>query len=246
MLEAIAELWPMLLADVAYSPAGAVNALAAFTAHVRDTLGDTPELTMALGQLEDRLGVCYVRLPGQPRRPLPCPQAEESLARGLGAFILEAFSAAALNPSLPVLCEKTPSNALYIQLLRRLVPGVRMVVLVRDPIAVALSHTQRDWGPTDPVEAASYSAAYFRRWRMLEIQDQCCLVVRHEDLVAEAERVFPLILDHLRLRQDDALLRYVCKQLRPSEDRRPLLPTSELEAMRVRLSAELHAFGYDN
>ena len=110
-----------------------------------------------------------------------------SRSREPSAFILQAFSAVALNPSLPVLCEKTPSNALYFQLLRRLVPGARMVGLVRDPIAVALSHTQRDWGPTDPVEAASYSAAYFRRWRMLEVQDQCCLVVRHEDLVAEAD-----------------------------------------------------------
>jgi hypothetical protein len=246
MLEAICELWPMLLADAAYCPAGAVSALARFAAHVRETLGDTPEIRMALEQLERSLGVGYVRLPGRPRLPLPGPQAEEALAEALGTFVLQSFSAAALNPSLPVLCEKTPSNALYFSLLRRLLPGARIVVMVRDPVAVALSHTQRDWGPTDPLEAASYTAAYFRRWRLMAIEDKRCLVVRHEDLVAEPARVFSLVLDHLWLRRVDTLLRDACGQLRPSMDRRHRLLSSQLQAMRVRLSDELHAFGYDN
>ena len=172
----------MLLADVAYCPAGAVSALAGFAAHVRETLGDTPELRVAFEQLEHSLGVGYMRLPGRPRLPLPAPQAEEPLAATLGAFVLQAFSAAALNPALPVLCEKTPSNALYFPRLCRILPEARIVVMVRDPVAVALSHTQRDWGPTDPLEAASYTAAYFRRWRLMAIEDERCLVVRHETL----------------------------------------------------------------
>ena len=236
----------MLLADVAYCPAGAVSALAGFTVHVRETLGDTPELRMALEQLEHSLGVDYMRLPGRPRLPLPSPQAEETLAATLGTFVLQAFSAAALNPTLPVLCEKTPSNALYFSRLCRILPEARIVVMVRDPVAVALSHTQRDWGPTDPLDAATYTAAYFRRWRSMAIEDGRCLVVHHEDLVAEPARVFSLVLDHLRLRRVDTLLQYACEQLRPSLDRRRELLSSQLEAVCSRLRGELHAFGYDN
>lgn len=246
MLEAVCELWPMLLADVAYFPAGAVSALAGFVAHVRETLGDTPELRVALEQLERSLGVSYVRLPGRPRLPMPPPQAEGTLAATLGTFVGQAFNAAALNPSLPVLCEKTPSNALYLSRLRRLLPKARIVVMVRDPVAVALSHTRRDWGPSDPLEAASYTAAYYRRWRLMAVEDKRCLVVRHEDLVAEPARVFPLVLDHVRLRRTDALLRDACGQLRPSVDRRLGLLSSQLGEMRARLSDELVAFGYGN
>lgn len=246
ILEAICELWPMLLSDVAYCPAGAVSALADFAAHVRDTLGDTPELRAALEQLERSLGAVYLRLPGWPRLPLPEPQVEETLAATLGTFILQAFSAVALNPSRPVLCEKTPSNALYFSRIRRLLPKARIVVMVRDPVAVSLSHTQRDWGPSGVLEAASYTASYFRRWRLMAIEDERCLVVRHEDLVTEPIHVFSHLLDHLGLRRVDALLREVGAQLRPSVDRRLGLLPSELEAMHARLSDELHAFGYDN
>jgi Sulfotransferase family len=246
MIEAICELWPMLLADVAYTPAAAMSALAGLAAHVREVFGDTPELRAALGQLESSLGVTFVRLPGRPRLPLPRPQDQNALAATLGKFVLNVFSATALKTSMPVLCEKTPSNALYFMRLRRLIPTARIVVMVRNPVAVALSHTQREWGPTDPLEAASYSAAYFRRWRLMAIEDERCLVVRQEDLVTEPERVFSHMLDHLGLRHVDTFVRQACEELRPSLDRRPRLSSRQLQAVQARLSDDLLAFGYEN
>ncbi|MGM1061361.1 sulfotransferase family protein [Saccharothrix sp. Mg75] len=246
MLEAICELWPTLAINVAYTPSAAMSGLAAFTAHVHNMLGDTPELRGAIDRLADQLGVRYLRLPGRQRLPMPAPQDEGSLTEALGAFIVEAFSAAALDPTRPVLCEKTPSNALYLRRLCRLLPGARIVVMVRAPLAVALSHTQRDWGPPDPAEAVAYTAAYFKRWRLMDVQEERCLLVRQEDLVIDPDRTFSLMLDHLRLRKDDELLRHARSQLRPSVDRRSRFAISELAVLKARLGDELDAFGYES
>lgn len=245
VIEKLSDLWPMLLADVGYSPEGAVTALARFTSHVRTTLGDTPELRDALAQLERSLGVRYMRLPGKwPRLPLPAPQQERPLAAALGTFVRQAFSAAALDPSLPVLCEKTPGNALHVLRLRRVLPEARMVVMLRDPLAVALSCTEQAWGPTDPLEAASYTAAFFRRWRRLAVDDERYLVVRYEELVAEPARVFPAVLGHLRLRPVAAVVHRACEELRAGADRSARLPRSQREALAARLGDERRHFGY--
>lgn len=245
MFEAISELWPLLSTDVGYTPGGGTNGLKAFAEHVRDTLGDTPEIRKSLGRLDKTLGVRYMRLIGRPRLPLPVPQSDEVLAKAFGVFISEAFRAAALDPSRPVLCEKTPSNALYFPRIRRLLPTARIVVMVRNPVAVALSHTKRDWGPTDPIQAARYTAAYFRRWRDMEVQDERCLLVRHEDLVDEPERVFSGVLDHLGLSRTSSVIKYAASQMRPTVDRRSELSASANDEMRALLSDALHHFGYD-
>ena len=80
----------------------------------------------------------------------------------------------------------------------------------------------------------------------MAINDERCLVVRHEDLIAKPVYVLSLMLDHLRLRHDDTFLQNACGELRPSVDRRPELPARQLEAIRTILNDILLAFGYDN
>ncbi|MFI2346450.1 sulfotransferase family protein [Streptomyces sp. NPDC019443] len=175
---------------------------------------------------------------------MPAPMQEPDLARALGRFIAEAFRLVALDPLRPVLCEKTPSNAQYVRRLQLLLPESRVVVMVRDPMAVALSHTQRDWGPTDPVEAAAYTAAYFRCWREFAPHAQNCFVVRHEDLVAEPARTLSAVIRFLGLRQDAAWLRCASDEIRPSTDRVGALPDVVAAQMRARLAEEAREFGY--
>ncbi|MFI2346451.1 hypothetical protein ACH492_05200 [Streptomyces sp. NPDC019443] len=57
MLEAVNDLWPMLLASLGYTPGGASTALAAFARHVRETLGEANDLQEALEHLFDGCGL---------------------------------------------------------------------------------------------------------------------------------------------------------------------------------------------
>ncbi|MCG7210157.1 sulfotransferase [Streptomyces arenae] len=244
MLEAISEVWPMLDADAGYTPAAASIALAGFARHVRETLGDTPEVGAALEGLVAGLGAPVVRLVGQPRLPLPSALSSGELAPLFGAFLISALRAAALDPSRPYLCEKTPSNAQYVRRLHQCLPGCRVVVMVRHPAHVALSHTRRDWGPPDPVEAAAFTAAYFRTWREAAVDDERVLMVRHEHLVAAPRRVLDEVRAFLQLPPAAAWLDWASSEIRPSEDRTVSLPGQELARMHAEVAREMECYGY--
>ena len=244
MLEAVEDLWPMLIADAGYTPGGASQAMSVFARHVRATLGESPAMQAALERLHEGVGARSVRLIGRARSPMPAPMREKDLSRVLGAFITDAFRLAALDPSRPVLCEKTPSNAQYIRRLQLLLPEARVALMVRDPMAVALSHTQREWGPTDPVEAAAYTAAYFRCWRGFAPHAQNCLVVRHEDLVGDPGHTLETVVRFLGLRQDATWLGHASAQIHPSQDRVHALPGVVATQMRALLADELNQWGY--
>ncbi|AWW35986.1 hypothetical protein DN051_04425 [Streptomyces cadmiisoli] len=244
MLEAVSEVWPMLDPDLGYTPGTASTALAEFAQHVRETLGDTPEVQAALTGLSADLGAGSVRLVGRPRLPLPPPTSSGDLVRSFGRFVTDVFAACALDPARPYLCEKTPSNAQYIRRLRLLFPDARVVVMVRHPVHVALSHTRRDWGPPDPVEAAHYTAAYFRSWREAFSEDSAVLLVRHERLVSEPGQVLEEVRAFLGLTADADWLKWAGGAIRSSQDRTASLPESGLADMHTALALELEQHGY--
>jgi len=244
LFEAVADVWPFLRRDAAYSVPAAARAYRVFRAEVRERLGDTQGVGAALDALSERLGAVPIRLPGQQRGWLPPPLAEDVLVPSFGSFVREVLTSAALVPGRSVVCEKTPSNAQYLAHIGRLVPDARAVVLLRNPIHVALSHTTRDWGPSDPLAAATYTAAYFRRWREVAGCWGNWLLVRHEDLVTDPAGQFSRILDHLNLPRDRELLRRVSAEVRPSIDRTSTLGPMTLAGIVERLESELEAFGY--
>ncbi|MFD3314223.1 sulfotransferase family protein [Streptomyces sp. NPDC058694] len=244
MLEAVSEVWPMLDADAGYTPGAASTALAGFACHVRETLGDTVEVQAALQCLFAGLGAPAVRLVGRPRLPLPSPMSSRELAPLFGTFLTSVFRAAALDPSRPFLCEKTPSNAQYVRRLRQCMPDCRVIVMARHPVHAALSHTRRDWGPPDPVEAAAYTAAYFRSWRGAAVDDECVLMVRHERLVAEPRQVLDEIRAFLQLPPDVVWLDQASSEIRSSQDRTLSLPGEELVRVHAELAREMACYGY--
>ncbi|MGW1616238.1 sulfotransferase family protein [Streptomyces sp. NPDC002285] len=244
MLEAISEVWPILDADVGYTPGAASAALAGFSSHVRETLGDTPEVQAALECLFHGLGARTVRLVGRPRLPLPSPMSSRELAPLFAVFLTSVFRAAALDPSRPFLCEKTPSNAQYIRRLRQLMPECRVVVMARHPVHVALSHTRRSWGPPDPVEAAAYTAAYFRSWRDVALDDERVAMIRHERLVAEPRQVLDEVRAFLHLPRDSDWLDRASAEIQPSQDRTASLPDKGLAGMQAELAEEIEYYGY--
>ena len=244
IFEALSELWPTLLDDVAYTPSVSATALAAFVQHVRGKLGETPELQRAINELYRNLDVHYMRLPGHPRLPIAPPATHQVLIKAMATFVTESFRAAALDPSRPVLCEKTPSNALYLPRIKLLFPDSRGVVMVRNPVDVAFSHTRRDWGPTDPVQAAKYTAAYFRRWRDARGADSKWIVIRHEDVVSKPIQIINQIIAHVQLDSSSEVTRRTWTEVRPSVDLRTTVPADVLKAMHYHLNEFLEEFGY--
>lgn len=244
LLEFVAECWPNLVHEEAYSPGAGIRALTRLRQSVTEQLGDSTAIRNALDALACDLGAKEIRLVGRARGLLPAPQSDGAVAASMSRFVARACRAAALEPEARRLVEKTPSNAQYILTINRLFAKSPILVMVRNPLAVALSHTRRPWGPTDPVEAATYTAAYYRRWREVEERASNLLVLRHEDLVAQPERCMREVLAHLGLTSDNRVLQRALQEIRPSEDRVQDIGPAVLRAMLAELEHEMDAFGY--
>lgn len=244
LFEFLGELWPSLLATGSYAPGPTIEALRQFRVAIRAQLGDSPEVDEALAALAEDLQVVDHRVPGRPRGPLPRPQSAGDLSSVARSFVHRVSRSAALEPGAPVLLEKTPSNAQFALAINRLLPRNPLVVMVRHPLSVAISHTRRPWGPTDPVEAARYTAAYFRRWRKIAPDVRNCLVVRHEHLVEDPHAAMSGILAHFGLPMDNAVLDRAAQEVREPEDHLATVDRQVVAAMMVELEEELAEYGY--
>jgi hypothetical protein len=96
----------------------------------------------------------------------------------------------ARKPGATRLFEKTPENALYLPLIREVVPGAKFVHLARDPrnaVASMLERSRRpfgDWAPSDlPAAVAAWRASVTAALRDADPHDT--LLVRYEDLKAD-------------------------------------------------------------
>lgn len=244
LFEFLGELWPSLLATGSYAPGPTMEALRHFRAAIRAQFGDSPGVDEALAALAGDLQVVDHRVPGRPRGPLPRPQSAADLVLAVRAFVHRVSRSAALEPDATVLLEKTPSNAQFALAINELLPGSPLVVMVRDPLSVAISHTRRPWGPSDPVEAARYTAAYFRRWRKIAPDVRDCLIMRHEHLVEDPRAALFSILSHFGLPMDDGVLDRAAQEVRAPEDRLTTVDRQVVAAMVVELEEELAEYGY--
>ncbi|MBU1493019.1 MAG: sulfotransferase [Actinobacteria bacterium] len=110
--------------------------------------------------------------------------------RRIGLWTIFESVVAALSPSSrQVLGEKTPQHLFWWEHLSNAVPGLRFVVIVRDPRAVLRSHRSVAWGETDAYALAERWLAYQRAaadaHRLLG--PDRVLVLRYEDVVLDAE-----------------------------------------------------------
>lgn len=97
----------------------------------------------------------------------------------------------------PVLVEKSPPNLTKIHWLRRVFPGSRFVIMLRDPRAVAAATCK--WVDAPLAELMlHWEAAYGQA--MAAYRDADCTVIRYEDLVAEPQRQLDRLAAGLHLR----------------------------------------------
>jgi hypothetical protein len=125
-----------------------------------------------------------------PQLESPGPEAD-GLCETLGGRaesildVLDAVAWATASPGGRLYGEKTPGHLQWGRLVAQARPDVKLICVVRDPRAVALSQRETPWGTTDPGRSAmrwaidQHEIRYLRRTFPERV-----LVLRYEDLVA--------------------------------------------------------------
>lgn len=114
----------------------------------------------------------------------------------------------------PRFTDKLPINGLYVGLIARALPGARIVLVTRDPMANGFAMYSTLFASAYPFsydlfELGTYMAAWHRlmaHWRKL--LGSRLLTLRYEDLVRDPERQSRLLLDHCGLEWDPACLAF--------------------------------------
>jgi hypothetical protein len=103
--------------------------------------------------------------------------------------------------------DKTPAYLHAVDELLAVWPDARIVVLVRDARAVALSIQKLPFGPNNPYAAAAWWARGIREGLEAEHRHpEQVLTVRYEDLVSEPEATVRRVCDHVRLGYNSEML----------------------------------------
>lgn len=151
---------------------------------------------------------------------LPEVDADLSQARALpdtgASRILDVFAAALgslTSDSFGTIGEKTPNHLFYWKPLRRALPDLRWILVVRDPRAVVSSVLATPWGPTmfHPRWGEHLYVAIAERWRFEQEQASVlataagsrCLSLRFEDVVADPRSTRVAIAHHLGVKDAD-------------------------------------------
>jgi LPS sulfotransferase NodH len=120
--------------------------------------------------------------------------------------------ASAVDPSgdrVEMVIEKTPSNALHVDVLHRIAPECRYVHVIRDPrdVAASLIAASQEWGamwaPRTADAAARMWNSHVEKARAARQFGDRYLEVRYEDLRADTVTQVERVLDFLDLATDD-------------------------------------------
>jgi len=151
------------------------------------------EVFLALGELERRH---QVKNRGTGLTWAITAAALDEWSAGLWQRVRTDVLAAA--PEATRVLEKSPEHARHLPLIRRLVPGARFVLLVRNPIDVVRSTVEagRGWGSdwaSPEVEVAARRYRSTMEMALDTVDDGDTLVVRYEDLLAGPQHWAPLL-----------------------------------------------------
>jgi hypothetical protein len=188
-LEVLADFLPNVLNTECYLPRNAGLAFQKFKASICKRFGSSIELDRLMKSLEMQIASRIVHVPRFGDLPIINPLTEDQAVNLINQFTLELFCQALINPKAEFGCEKTPSNAQYLKLAHTFFPNTRMIVMVRHPVHTALSFLPKDWGPSDPLEAAYYTHLHFVRWQSVvqTVPNTFYRLIRLEDLINDPE-----------------------------------------------------------
>jgi tetratricopeptide (TPR) repeat protein len=207
------------------------------TTLVEQILASHPQVYGA-GELRD-LPRLVRRLESEPPEA-PFPELAATLSdetfTDLGAAYLQGVTARA--PAAERIVDKLPDNFLRIGLIRLILPGAKIIHVVRDPVDTCLSCFSKLFTDDQPYtydlgELGRYYRAYssmMAHWRAV-LPPDAMLEVRYEDIVADLEGQTSRLLSQCGLSWDDRCLRFhdhrrVVRSASAAQVRRPLYASS--------------------
>ena len=171
------------------------------------------------------------------------PYDPAALARTLGGFWRAVAADSLAHAGRRFFLDKQTWSILWFDAILDLLPEARLVHVVRDPRDVAASTATMRWGPSDPGQAARWTASVLERWAEVRatVPPDRVLEIRLEDLAAEPELVLRQACTFLGLSWHDALLAFDWSRTRAGRWR------SAPGAAEIgrQLSAWAEAYGYE-
>ena len=136
------------------------------------------------------------------------PYPPSALEDALGGFWRAVAADSLESAGRSYFLDKQTWSILWAEEILDLLPSARLVHIVRDPRDVAASTATMRWGPSDPGQAARWTASVLARWAEVRavVPPERVLEVRLEDLAAEPEAVLRQSCAFLGLDWHDALL----------------------------------------
>jgi hypothetical protein len=130
--------------------------------------------------------------------------AEAAVSR----FLHRVAASAASHQHRTHFLEKNTWTLLHFELVRRLVPGARMVHIVRHPCDVVASFTKQPWMPSDPMQAALVLRMLMGRWRAARaaVPESSVLEVSLERVCADPRQSLGRICDWWGIPMSDSIL----------------------------------------
>jgi hypothetical protein len=203
---------------------------------IRRGFGDNTGVGAALAGFSEGIGVTEIRGAQRPLEPFVAPVPEKVLDREISQLIINLMGLATTNEATTHICEKTPSNAQFALLIERWCPDARVVVMLRDAVDVALSHTTRSWGPADPGHAALYTRDYFDRWEIVGATCTIAKEVEHSHLVQQPAAIVADVLGFVGAAHANEPLSMARNVVRAPASRRRDQPPDLLARMTTTLS----------
>lgn len=243
-LEMLADFVPHLLDFGAYLPRNTGLAFRRFKESVVQRFGNTSAVNGTLQSLEKRLISDHIYVPRFGNLPLINPLSEREVAEVFDEFTHQLFSQTLVTLGTKFACEKTPSNAQYLGLVHTLFPNARMIVMIRHPLHTALSFLPKDWGPSDPLEAAYFTHVYHARWRSIcqNTPDSYYRLIRLEDLIQYPEEHLHQVGEFIGLSWKANHLKKALGLFNIPEDRRVSVSSEILNHMENILDEDIKYF----
>ena len=174
------------------------------------------------------------------------PYDADALAALLGGFWRAVARDSLAHAGRQFFLDKETWSILWLDAILDLLPGVRLVHIVRDPRDVVASYTTMRWAPSDPLTAARLVASVLARWAEVRarVPAEAVLEIRLEDLAAEPERVLRDVCAFFGLDWSDAVLTLPLSGARSGRWRRDL-PAGVQGEVAQTLAPASAAYGYD-
>lgn len=200
ILEAICDLIPFVVDDGSvYLPRRSSLQYVAFRNHVGKHFGNSRGVRDALDRLETKLFDTNIFIPRFGVFPLIHPLPNAVIYKILGDFVCELFAASREDPAADYCCEASSGNTQYLGVIRSLLPHSKCIVVIRQPLDLALSLLRVDWGPNDFESAVRYTKSYISRWEIMRsrVPPSFYLTVVYEDLLSDPVPNFARIMNFL-------------------------------------------------